>query len=138
MGRGGAMKRKRRYLSILSKMLQARQSGQEKQEEQFLEELDLIWSEMNEGDSQVINKITSLFARKIVRVDDLLRFSQASNIELIENDSRIVVTFASFSAGTQRRSRPLRQYSYRVVRTTNRYNRVKARRKSSQISYFLS
>ena len=131
------MRKKRRYLTFLLKMLQARQSGQEELEERFLEELDRIWSEMNEGDSQIINKITSLFARKRVGVVDLRRLSQASNIELVDNDSRILATFA-LSPASKRRRRPLSESSYRVVRVRIRNDSVRARRRPSQISFDLS
>lgn len=98
------MKNKRRYLASLAKMLQARERGQEEKEEELLEELDRIWSEMNGEDSKIINKITSLYARKRIGIDGLIRLSKAFGIKLVDNESRIMAIFSYSPAHSRRRS----------------------------------
>lgn len=135
MGRGGAMKNKRRYLTSLSKMLQARASGQEEKEEELLEELDRIWLEMNEDDSKIINKITSLFARKRIGIDGLLRLSKAFSVELVDNESRIMATFA-YSPMRSRRRSVATWAAYKVVKIRIRNDSAKTRRKPNYIRHY--
>ena len=134
MGKGGAMKNKRRYLTSLSKMLQARESGQEEKEEELLDELDRIWAEMNEEDSRVINKITSLFARKRIGIGELARLSKAFNIKLANNESYIVATFAK-SRARKISGMALALPSRRVVTIRIQNASARTRRQPSHIRY---